>query len=57
MSQSKPKDSGQIARFKEAAKAIDADTSDGALDRAFAKLNPKKKEGGKAPLPPNETDE
>jgi hypothetical protein len=54
MSQSKqPKDADQIARFKEAAKAIGADTGPGALDRAFEKINPKKKKGGGETPPPH----
>ena len=37
-----PKES-QLARFREAARQLEADESDDALDRAFGKIDPKHK--------------
>jgi hypothetical protein len=39
----------QIARFKQAARDVGADTSPGALDRAFGKIEPKRHQSPKNP--------
>lgn len=39
------KEKSQLERFKEAARDIEADTSDDALDKIMGKLDLKKKEG------------
>ena len=36
-------DRDQLARFREAARKLEADESDDALDRAFGKIDPKHK--------------
>jgi hypothetical protein len=40
----KPESEAQLARFRKMAREVEADKSPGALDRAFARLDTKKKD-------------